>query len=464
MKDIRAGSATSSVASLTAVNGVLYFAANDGTHGTELWRSDGTSGGTYLVSDINAGGSSGSPRFFAAINGFLYFSADNGAGLLEPWRSDGTAAGTVQVGDIEPGAAVVASPSGYAGLNGNVYFSATDGVVGRELWKADAPVVASTTSGVLTIQGTANNDAIAVSASGQNYLVNMNGISTLIPQSVVSAFNIVGGIGNDILDVDGTTYTFTSDLGAATANLTLEIEVQAIVHFGSSQHLAGLNVLGTATVDAGGDKTIVAKSLQVTGGSLDMHNNALIVDYDPNGQSPLGSSNGSSYSGITGLIQSGRNGGAWIGSGIVTSMTTAQGSTAVTTLGVAEASQVANFLNGATTAVWNGQTVDATAVLVKYTYAGDVDLNGRIDGDDYFWIDLGYEAHANGWGSGDLNYDARVDADDYFLIDRDIRRAQVTPLSQGAEVREASPVLADGNASAYRRLIEDGGEGEAVTQ
>ena len=69
-------------------------------------------------------------------------------------------------------------------------------------------------------------------------------------------------------------------------------------------------MLGTATVDAGGDKTIVAKSLQVTGGSLDMHDNALIVDYDPNGQSPLGSSNRSSYSGITGLIQSGRNGGA----------------------------------------------------------------------------------------------------------------------------------------------------------
>ena len=63
------------------------------------------------------------------------------------------------------------------------------------------------------------------------------------------------------------------------------------------------------------------------------------------------------------------------------------------------------------------KTVDATAVLVKYTYVGDVDLNGRIDGDDYFWIDLGYEAHANGWGSGDLNYDARVDADDYFLSD-----------------------------------------------
>ena len=35
------------------MGGVAYFAANDGIHGEELWRSDGTVSGTYMVKDVN---------------------------------------------------------------------------------------------------------------------------------------------------------------------------------------------------------------------------------------------------------------------------------------------------------------------------------------------------------------------------------------------------------------------------
>ena len=75
---------------------------------------------------------------------------------------------------------------------------------------------------------------------------------------------------------------------------------------------------------------------------------------------------------------------------------------------------------------FHGESVDGTAVLVKYTFAGDANLDGKINGDDYFAIDSGYAAHASGYANGDFNYDGRIDADDYFLIDANASRGQTT--------------------------------------
>ena len=56
VKDINPGSASFRLpASLTNVGGTLFFSADDGTHGSELWKSDGTAAGTVLVKDINPG-------------------------------------------------------------------------------------------------------------------------------------------------------------------------------------------------------------------------------------------------------------------------------------------------------------------------------------------------------------------------------------------------------------------------
>jgi ELWxxDGT repeat protein len=70
---------------LTEVNGTLYFSANDGADGTELWKSDGTAAGTVMVKNINSSGSS-DPQFLTEVNGNLYFSANDGANGTEPWR------------------------------------------------------------------------------------------------------------------------------------------------------------------------------------------------------------------------------------------------------------------------------------------------------------------------------------------------------------------------------------------
>ncbi len=57
--------------------------------------------------------------------------------------------------------------------------------------------------------------------------------------------------------------------------------------------------------------------------------------------------------------------------------------------------------------------------MVKYTYYGDANLDGKVDGQDYALIDAGYLSHGTltGWYNGDFNYDGEVDASDYTLID-----------------------------------------------
>src|SRR5262249_5675611 len=94
---------TTSVASLTNVNGTAFFVASDGVLGAELWKSDGTTDGTVLVKDIYPGSRSSDPRDLFEFNGTLFFTANDGVHGRQLWESDGTEAGTLLVKIINPG-------------------------------------------------------------------------------------------------------------------------------------------------------------------------------------------------------------------------------------------------------------------------------------------------------------------------------------------------------------------------
>ena len=83
--DIRAGSGNSDPAHLTVFNNELYFSANDGTNGDELWKYDGTNAPS-MVADIYSGGSSSSPTDLTVFNNELYFYAEDGTNGYELWR------------------------------------------------------------------------------------------------------------------------------------------------------------------------------------------------------------------------------------------------------------------------------------------------------------------------------------------------------------------------------------------
>ena len=85
--DIRRGSSSSSPQSLVAVGKTLYFTADDGTHGRELWKV--VNGIASLVSDVRLGINASSPTNLVAVGNVLYFSADDGVNGRELWKTTG---------------------------------------------------------------------------------------------------------------------------------------------------------------------------------------------------------------------------------------------------------------------------------------------------------------------------------------------------------------------------------------
>jgi len=117
-------------------NDKIFFSANNGSNGWEIWESDGTPEGTRQFLDILPGSTSSLPYGFSVANNFLFFSVNDTISGRELWKTDGTISGTHMVKDIlrgMPGS----DPIHFRSFNNELYFIANDGETGRELWKSD---------------------------------------------------------------------------------------------------------------------------------------------------------------------------------------------------------------------------------------------------------------------------------------------------------------------------------------
>jgi len=170
--------------------GFVYFNANDlsnsGQQNSELWRTDGTTGGTVLFKDNYSLGSGG-PANLVNAGSFLFFTSDNQSNTgYEPWKTDGTVGGTVMIKDIFTTANVgsITGDVSTAYMNGYVYFIAIDvyfpanfnlnppqsGYINAELWRTDGTSVGTTKVKEIN-PGTTGLTADAFPFSTTNFLV-----------------------------------------------------------------------------------------------------------------------------------------------------------------------------------------------------------------------------------------------------------------------------------------------------
>ena len=118
------GSTVTDMQNYSVIGNTFYFTANTAAFGRELWKTDGTTAGTFMVKDIRTGTTSSNPAWFCKIGNEVFFSAMETYPNAKLWKTDGTAAGTVQIPVAEP------FFTGYgevAIINNKMIFYATDG-------------------------------------------------------------------------------------------------------------------------------------------------------------------------------------------------------------------------------------------------------------------------------------------------------------------------------------------------
>ena len=386
---VRGGNVTFNLGGTTyAAGGAMNVAPNVGEVATL-----NITAGALSATTVNIGGGA------AAAGGTGVLAVNSGATLNAP-----TAIHIWPGGTLRYNGGIVTSPQ--IQLSGGTIHAVTGVASAIPITTTGGTIAID--SGVHTLSGSLTTTAGTLNKTGAGTLI------IAAPQTHAAGA---------ILQTSAGTTALNTNAGSIAAPGTLALIANATTRFNATQNLKSLNVGSGATVNlaAAGTRSIKTATIGVditSGAKLDLADNRLIVDYSA--ATPVTS--------IATLLVAGRNDGAWDGPGINTSLA---GNAGLFALGYGEAADLIG-LAGSETAMWGGQIVDATTILVRYTYDGDANLDGTIDGGDYGVIDNFIQVPgAAGYSEGDFNYDGVVDGGDYGVIDNNIQ-AQGAPLAPAA--------------------------------
>jgi autotransporter-associated beta strand protein len=244
---------------------------------------------------------------------------------------------------------------------------------------------------------------------------------------------IISGTGGVVMNGPGTqtlggsdTYAGSTAVNSGTLNLGLNstgvrttagIAVAAGAALVTGPVGSGHTLLVTPTLSIAGSIGHWTGSVDLAGNELDMSGATLAIVNDQVRQGYALSA-----------------GAGWTGPGGITSSTAAADTWHLTAVGVIRNNQDGTAIYTAAHP-FDTVTPGIGDVLVKYTWFGDANLDGKVDGSDYALIDAGYASHGSqtGWLNGDFNYDGVVDGSDYALIDNAFNNQGSTPAAAASE-------------------------------
>ncbi|MFN6464741.1 MAG: ELWxxDGT repeat protein [Nostoc sp. DedVER02] len=221
MLDLNSGSGSSNPSNLTAGSNILYFTANDGSTGSQLWKSDGTVANTTRLTNINPGNFN--PANLTVFNNKLYFSANDGSKGRELWVYDGTQAQIVS--DINPNSGS-SNPSNLTVVGNKLFFTADDGTHGQELWQYNGTTFALV-----------KDIYLGVNSSSPLNLTNVNG------QLFFTANNPT--YGTELWSSDGTqngTQVIDIRAGAASSSPNSFTSIGSTLYFAANDGTSGFEV------------------------------------------------------------------------------------------------------------------------------------------------------------------------------------------------------------------------------
>ena len=151
-----------------------------------------------------------------------------------------------------------------------------------------------------------------------------------------------------------------------------------------------------------------------------MNNNALVFDTSFLPDFPIAR--------VRDYIATAYAGGSWTGKGLTSSAAAAQSAaTHKTALGYADAGDLFTSFP----AIWNGTVVEDPSILVRYTYAGDANLDGTVDTLDFNALAGHFGATGEQWSHGDFNYDGIIDTLDFNSLAANFGQALPSDIGGG---------------------------------
>ncbi len=379
-----------------------------------------------LVFDLS--GISSTPAVSQPAITNLYYKADSNSGLIDIWvnaASPGTGTPTYTFVKADAAAFAYSASTGNDVLTFDFSAGSFNSVFASTTYSASA-----TGNNAINFIGTASSDALTVTSSKITASggINSNGITL----SNVHTVSLAGGSGgNDSIVIQSSPtggYTINADTApTATPNVSVTLSGANVpVTFAVSQHLAALTIAATdsVTLAAGGGKVIVVAAL-TDNGTLDLTNNAMVIHNGNEGT-------------ITSLISSAFSNGSWTGVGITSAAARNDGNH-MHALGIVLNN---NGTTGTIDTTFKSQAVGRNDLLIGFTYYGDANLDGVIDGSDYTKIDFGTSTGSTGWLNGDFNYDSAINGTDYTLIDNAFNTQSTQAASKAAEPAASASKLA----------------------